>query len=572
MKKSSIISLGLLLFGMLFLVPTVTSPTVVTAVTAAPAVDKFAVELWFDNSEHYGATEDDVALMVESQLEATGHFDVTVKSTDWTTYKAQRNAGTMPAFLLGWWFDYPDESNYIDPFVEPGAFFPGALNSTAMKGYVRTMSESSDPAERATAQKAAQKLMAEEANVIPLFTMTNQFIAYGSTMTGVVLEPSESLHYASMKKGSTVGPITIGTTDSIPTLDFADAYSFFASNTLFQTSHGLFELPIESTLAENVVANSYTISDDGLKYTMNISTELKFTDGSSLTVEDVMWSLGRSTSLSGEPSGLVGSIDNTTFTKVNNTAFSFNLTQKDGILLQKMTYSNSYVWKMNSTVTNAIQGQTYIPVGLGPYYIDSWIPNEELVYKVSPYYDETILDSQVPQNSQVTIKFKTTSTTLRTDIETGAVDVAFHYFTSDEITALEGNTALKTDTKDTAGIRYLIINVDTYSDKSVRQAMAYSFDRAEFVSTIFDGKNAELYSMVSPIFSNACVKGDDCAFSGQNLPKVTELMNAYFSVPDTSSAPGSSSNGAGAPGFEAVAIVASLTFVSIIYTRKKRNN
>jgi ABC-type transport system substrate-binding protein len=563
MKKSSYIILGIMLFGAFFLAPQLVNPVV----AKTSAASTFHVELWYDNSGHYGDTEDDVATLFKTQLTDTGYFDVELKSTDWTTYKSYRNAGTMPIYLMGWWFDFPDESNYIDPFVGNNAFFPGALNDSTMNGYVKTMSESSDPAVRATAQKNAQKLLATEASLIPLFTMTNQFVVYGSDMTGVVLEPSENIHYASIKKGSTVGPITVGTTDSIPALDFANVYEFFASNTLFQTSYGLFQLPVDGTQAEPVVVNSYSISPDGLTYVFNISTGLHFTDGSPLTVEDYIWSLTRSTSLSGEPSGLVNSIDNNTIAKVNNTALTFDLKQKDGILLQKMTYSNSYVWKMDNTgnITSTLQGQNYIPVGLGPYKISSWVPNEELVLTAVDTGNEALLGTQVPQNTQVTIKFYTTSSSLKTDVQSGAVDVGFHTFSSDEITALQADTNLKTATKDTAGVRYAIINVDTINNTAIRQALALSVDRSEFVSTIFNNKNSELYSMVSPIFNNACKKGDDCAFPGQNLDKVAELMTAqgYGSSATTATS---------TPGFEAIALVVSLSAISAIFMKKRKYN
>ncbi|MFV2016812.1 MAG: ABC transporter substrate-binding protein, partial [Candidatus Heimdallarchaeota archaeon] len=160
--------------------------------------NKYPIDLWFDNSGHYGDTEDDVANLMKIQFEATGYFTVTLKNTDWATYKTQ--FGTMPTFLLGWWFDYPDEENYIDPFVGSGAFSLGTnYSSPTMDGYIKTMQESTDPAARKTAIEAAQTLMATDAPLIPLFTMTKQFVAFGKDITGVVLEPSENMHFDSIK-------------------------------------------------------------------------------------------------------------------------------------------------------------------------------------------------------------------------------------------------------------------------------------------------------------------------------------------------------------------------------------
>jgi ABC-type oligopeptide transport system substrate-binding subunit len=98
---------------------------------------KYEIDLWYTPS-HYGNTEQDVAELLKAQLEATGYFDVTIQSAEWGTYLDQ--LGTMPLFLLGWWFDYPDPSNYIDPFVGAGAFSLGSnYSSTVMDGYITQM-------------------------------------------------------------------------------------------------------------------------------------------------------------------------------------------------------------------------------------------------------------------------------------------------------------------------------------------------------------------------------------------------------------------------------------------------
>jgi ABC-type transport system substrate-binding protein len=562
-KTNFLLLLGIFALGVFALMP--------ASASTAKAASTYHIELWYDNSGHYGDTEDDVALMLKNQLDATGKFDVELKSTDWATYKSQ--FGTMPAFLLGWWFDYPDESNYIDPFVGGGAFDLGTnYTSSTMDGYIKTMLESSDASARATAQKNAQKLMKEDVPVVPLFSMTKQFIAYGADMTGVALEPSETLHFNSLKKGSTVVAVTLGTTDSIPTLDPADVYEYFSSNTLLQLSHGLFELPVDGTTATPFLVNSYKVTNGGITYTFDLKPNVKFTDGSDLRVEDAIWSLNRSESLNGDPAFLLEGIDSSTFVKINSTAFSFNLTNVDGTFFQKLTYTNAFIFKQNDAINNTLQGSGYKPIGLGPYYVDSWTPNDEIVLKASNNYTAGALGTLAPNNTQVTVKFFTTSASLKSAIETGTVDIAFHTFTPDEIVALEASSTVKTASKSTAGIRYLMLNVDAHTDKSVRQAISYSIDRSEFVDTIFANTNTELYSMVPPIFDNACVKGDDCAFPDQDLTKVNTLMTAYGTTSASlSTTPSSSTPTSSTPGFEIVTMLLSIPVLAIVYSRKKNN-
>ncbi|MFX0091389.1 MAG: ABC transporter substrate-binding protein, partial [Candidatus Hodarchaeota archaeon] len=147
---------------------------VVPTPPAQAQVTTYSIDLWYTPT-HYGDTEKDVAELIKSQLEATGCFDVTLQSAEWATYVNQ--FGSMGFFLLGWWTDYPDESNYISPFVgtSGGASIGTNYSSVTMDGYITTMTTSTNATERMEAIRNAQKLMAEDIPCIPLFTQTEQF-------------------------------------------------------------------------------------------------------------------------------------------------------------------------------------------------------------------------------------------------------------------------------------------------------------------------------------------------------------------------------------------------------------
>jgi hypothetical protein len=100
---------AMILTGMVIALPSI------VPVAAKPAASTYHIDLWYDNSGHYSSQEAAFTLLVKLQLEKTGYFDVTLHTTDWSTYGGQ--IGTMPTFMLGWFYDYFDESNYIIPFV-----------------------------------------------------------------------------------------------------------------------------------------------------------------------------------------------------------------------------------------------------------------------------------------------------------------------------------------------------------------------------------------------------------------------------------------------------------------------
>jgi peptide/nickel transport system substrate-binding protein len=96
---------------------TIALPSVMP-VSSRTNAGQFHMDLWYDNSGHYSSQEAAFTQLIQNQLEKTGYFDVTLHTTDWSTFGNQ--IGTMPAFMLGWFYDYFDESNYIIPFEQTG--------------------------------------------------------------------------------------------------------------------------------------------------------------------------------------------------------------------------------------------------------------------------------------------------------------------------------------------------------------------------------------------------------------------------------------------------------------------
>ncbi len=81
------------------------------------ASNPLKLTLWYP-PEHYGASTAAWMQVVKKELEATGEMQVTLQAQEWSTYVPALTGGkSYPAGVLGWFFDYPDPSNYLDPFV-----------------------------------------------------------------------------------------------------------------------------------------------------------------------------------------------------------------------------------------------------------------------------------------------------------------------------------------------------------------------------------------------------------------------------------------------------------------------
>ncbi len=315
------------------------------------------------------------------------------------------------------------------------------------------------------------------------------FLAIWLTMAGVaIVSPANA--------ASDV--IVIGTTDSITNLDPADAYDYFSSNTLVQITHGLMEMPVDSTDAvKGPMIEEYTVSSDAKTYTFKLKTGIKYSDGEAFDAASVVWNLQRAIDLGGDPSFLLSDVVDTV-TAVDDTTVKITLQKPDATFLQRLTYTVAWPVSPKSLPQNAIAGDPEnIPAGLGPYKITSWTKGTELILEPNDNYF-----GDAPANKKVIIKFYSDASALLTALKTGEIDVAHRQFGPEEIKEVMSLPGVEYQTKDTAGIRYLIVNVDAHPDQNVRQAIAAAINRKDITSTVFDDLNDPLYSMVPTIFSS----------------------------------------------------------------------
>lgn len=158
--------------------------------------EPFEFELWYTPT-HYGDLEADVAAIMKESLEETGLMEVSLKSAEWATYAAVYIAeGTMPIFLLGWYPDYIDPDDYTSIFLhsewspDMGVFYGNPeMDELLDQARVRVETE-----ERTDLYTKVQKLMAEEAPVIPFFQGILT-AAVQPNIKGVVLDPVMLLRY-----------------------------------------------------------------------------------------------------------------------------------------------------------------------------------------------------------------------------------------------------------------------------------------------------------------------------------------------------------------------------------------
>ncbi|MFD8937592.1 ABC transporter substrate-binding protein [Streptomyces sp. NPDC059578] len=149
----------------------------------AGIVEPVPLDLWF-TTDRYGSMTEPAFREIESQLEESGLFEVTLKSRAWKTYEAGYRRGEYPVFGRGWFPDFPDPENFIAPFV-------GERNALGTPYPVPEITSVLLPRSRREADRSAvaadferaQQILVDDARLLPLW-QGRQYVAASEEISG----------------------------------------------------------------------------------------------------------------------------------------------------------------------------------------------------------------------------------------------------------------------------------------------------------------------------------------------------------------------------------------------------
>jgi peptide/nickel transport system substrate-binding protein len=165
------------------------------------ASNPLKLDVWYP-PEHYGASTVAAMQLIKTQLEATGEIQVNLQAQEWSTYVTSLTGGkAYPVGILGWFFDYPDSSNYLDPFVYnkgegtnvtvpsststygtpiTGTFGTDATNLVTL---LNQADVELDQTKRATEYQQAQQIAADMVLTVPLYFVA-EHVVYRANING----------------------------------------------------------------------------------------------------------------------------------------------------------------------------------------------------------------------------------------------------------------------------------------------------------------------------------------------------------------------------------------------------
>lgn len=156
---------------------------------------KLVVNLWYETSGHYPQSAQQ-AQVLEQSLQASGVITVNLNGVDWATYRGNRRAGSMDAFIMGWYPDYIDPDDYIFPFLDSSgsSWLNDQYNSTQMDQLIAWARGNTSSTVRSSLYSQIQNLMVTDCPMVPLY-QGSAFAVTNTKVQGVYLDITQNWRY-----------------------------------------------------------------------------------------------------------------------------------------------------------------------------------------------------------------------------------------------------------------------------------------------------------------------------------------------------------------------------------------
>ena len=153
------------------------------------------ITVWWTPT-HYGTASGDEYAEIKRELDSSGLFDVTLKSTEWNQYSTAAFTDKYPTYQLGWFPDYPDADDYTAPFYSPDSFLNIHYDNAEMNKLLADEKASDDKATRQKDFQRIQEIGAQDAPTIPIW-QADQVAAVRDGISGVeeTFDPSFIFRY-----------------------------------------------------------------------------------------------------------------------------------------------------------------------------------------------------------------------------------------------------------------------------------------------------------------------------------------------------------------------------------------
>jgi len=252
------------------------------------------------------------------------------------------------------------------------------------------------------------------------------------------------------------------------------------------------------------LAESFSVSPDGLKLTFKLRPDAKFHDGSPVTAEDVKWSLDRCVTapVLGKAQLLTGSMTSADqFKVIDPLTFEVTLPRPDKLALPNLAtvypiIINSKLAKSHATPEDpwALSWLKENEAGSGAYIVETFKPGEQAIAKRNEAWNRGSSDKPA-SFKRLIIQSVPEPATRANLVERGDADLVIDLQASD-VQALEAKDKLKViSTPQYNAVTFISMNnkIPPFDNVNVRRAVAAALPYDDMFKAALFGRGAPLF-------------------------------------------------------------------------------
>lgn len=268
--------------------------------------------------------------------------------------------------------------------------------------------------------------------------------------------------------GNTLNPVTAD-----------DRFGLMTCNLIFSP---IYKIDPEGNI-NYILAESMEPSEDGLKYTMKLKSDLKWSDGEPLTVDDVVYTYetqnqeSQNLYIDGKPIEVQ---------KIDEQTVEFILPSVSASAMEVLSAEISVVPKhifeeRNSFDVNILEETL---VGAGPYILEEYKTGQYLKFKKNPYYvnGEANIDT-------IVYKIIEKNDTAALALQNGEIDAWVAL--PDLLEPFEDNENFEVSNYSEGRVAYMRLNpkAESMKDKSYREGILKALDRGEIMQAAYSDED-----------------------------------------------------------------------------------
>lgn len=285
------------------------------------------------------------------------------------------------------------------------------------------------------------------------------------------------------------GTLTFARTADIFTFDpynTQDDYSIF---TELQVYDRLVKLGADGKSVEPELATSWNVADDGLSATFTLRDGVKFSDGSPLTADDVVFSLTRAIDQQGSWGFLFSPV--TSVEKVDDKTVKFTMSSPFAPLLPALTTFAASVYSKTNFEKYGDQAGEH-PLGTGAFMLDRWDKGSQLVLTKNPNYWQ----SGKPYLDKVVFTVVGDDNARVLQLQSATADIV-DFVPANLVSSLQsgGQDIVRVDG---TSVGWMTLNEakKPLDDPKVRCALSYAIDREAIAKNVYFGMATPAKSII----------------------------------------------------------------------------